>query len=175
MKTSSDYYHAGESYSTLIEHNFSSAEKFPLSGFALNINRASYSNIRRFLNIDMKVPPDAVRIEELLNYFDLPPHHHNNSGSFICTSQLTEAPWNAKNQLLFINLQAPYINVDELPPARLVFLIDVSGSMDQPNRLPLLKDAFKMLVNNLRQARYCCYCYLRWKCWHLVATNFMHI
>jgi Ca-activated chloride channel homolog len=150
-ENSSDYYQAGESYSTLIEHNFSSAEKFPLSGFALNINRASYSNTRRFLNIDMKVPPDAVRIEELLNYFDLPPHHQNNSGSFICTSQLTEAPWNAKNQLLFINLQAPYLNVDELPPARLVFLIDVSGSMEQPNRLPLLKDAFKMLINNLRR------------------------
>jgi len=147
----SDYYHAGESYSTLIEHAFSNAEKFPVSAFALNTNRASYSNIRRFLNIDMKVPPDAVRIEELLNYFDLPPHHQNNSGSFICTSQLTEAPWNVKNQLLFINVQAPYINVDELPPARLVFLIDVSGSMDQPNRLPLLKDAFKMLVNNLRR------------------------
>jgi Ca-activated chloride channel family protein len=150
-ENSSDYYHAGESYSTLIEHNFINAEKFPLSGFALNINRASYSNIRRFLNINMKVPPDAVRIEELLNYFDLPSHHHNNAHGFICTSQFTEAPWNAKNELLFIKLQAPYINVDELPPARLVFLIDVSGSMEQANRLPLLKDAFKMLVNNLRK------------------------
>jgi Ca-activated chloride channel family protein len=147
----SDYYHAGESYSALIEHSFVNAEKFPLSGFALNINRASYSNIRRFLNINMEVPPDAVRIEELLNYFDLPPHHHNNSDGFICTSQLTGAPWNVKNQLLFINLQAPYINVDKLPPACLVFLIDISGSMDHPNRLPLLKDAFKMLVNNLRR------------------------
>jgi len=150
-ENSGSYYHAGESYSSLVEHNFVDAEKSPLSGFALNINRASYSNIRRFLNIDMTVPRDAVRIEELLNYFDLPAHHHNTSGSFVCTSQLTEAPWNTKNELLFINLQAPYINVDELPPAHLVFLIDVSGSMDQANRLPLLKDAFKMLVNNLRQ------------------------
>src|SRR5438067_11081129 len=103
----SSYYHTGESYSTLVEHNFTNAEKFPLSGFALNINRASYSNIRRFVNINMKVPQDAVRIEELLNYFDLP-NHHNNSAGFLCSSQLTEAPWNAKNQLLFINLQAPY-------------------------------------------------------------------
>jgi Ca-activated chloride channel family protein len=147
----SAYYRTDESYSTLVEHNFCNTEKFPVSGFALNINRASYSNIRRFLNIDMKVPPDAVRIEELLNYFDLPLHHHNNSDGFICTSQLTETPWNGKNKLLFINFQAPYINIDELPPAHLVFLIDVSGSMYQTNRLPLLKDAFKMLVNNLRR------------------------
>jgi Ca-activated chloride channel family protein len=147
----SGYYHTGESYSTLVEHNFTNAGKFPLSGFALNINRASYSNIRRFLNINMKVPQDAIRIEELLNYFDLSNHHHNSSGGFICTAQLTEAPWNPGNELLFINLQAPYINVDELPPANLVFLIDVSGSMDQTNRLPLLKDAFKMLMDNLRR------------------------
>ncbi|HXL57770.1 MAG TPA: von Willebrand factor type A domain-containing protein [Chitinophagaceae bacterium] len=146
----STYYRAGESYSTLVEHYFADARKFPQSGFALNINRASYSNIRRFLNMGMKVPQDAVRIEELLNYFDLPNHHQNTSGGFICTSQLTEAPWKPENELLFINLQAPYINVDKLPPANLVFLIDVSGSMDQTNRLPLLKEAFKMLVNNLR-------------------------
>ncbi len=145
------YYQAGESYSSLVEHNFTNAEKFPLSGFSLNINRASYSNIRRFLNMNMKVPEDAIRIEELLNYFDLPYHHHNGSANFLCSAQLTEAPWNTKNELLFINLQAPYINVDELPPANLVFLIDVSGSMDQPNRLPLLKDAFKMLMDNLRR------------------------
>jgi len=144
------YSHSGESYSNLVENDFTRTDKFPEAGFALNIDRASYSNIRRFLNMDMKVPPDAVRIEELLNYFNLSNNPYNTTGHFICTSQLTDAPWNNKNRLLFITLDAPCINVDSIPPANLVFLIDVSGSMDQPNRLPLLKEAFRLLVNNLR-------------------------
>ena len=146
-----NYIPEGETYSTLVENDFTATDKFPVTGFALNINRASYSNIRRFINMDMKVPPDAVRIEELLNYFNISDSITNNTGRFICNTQLTQAPWNHNNRLLFINLKAPFINVDSIPPTNLVFLIDVSGSMDDPNRLPLLKDAFKMLVNNLRQ------------------------
>jgi Ca-activated chloride channel family protein len=141
----------GETYTNLLENDFAEAENSPQAGFALNINRASYSNIRRFLNNDLPVPPDAVRIEEMLNYFDLHKFSNTNRNNFTCTTQLTASPWNTKNRLLFINLQAPYINVDSAPPANLVFLIDVSGSMDHPSRLPLLKDAFKMLVNNLRE------------------------
>ncbi len=144
------YSHSGETYTTLIENDFTETERFPESGFALNIDRASYSNIRRFLNMDMKVPPDAVRIEEILNYFNLSNTPANNTGRFICSSQLTDAPWNRNNRLLFIKLEAPSINIDSLPPANLIFLIDVSGSMDQPNRLPLVKEAFRLLVNNLR-------------------------
>jgi Ca-activated chloride channel family protein len=98
----------------------------------------------------MKVLPDAVRIEELLNYFDID-RKRNNTKSFTCTSHTTRPPWNVKNELLFINITAPSIELDEVPPANLVFLIDISGSMDQPNRLPLVKNAFKMLVNNLRR------------------------
>jgi Ca-activated chloride channel family protein len=149
-ESSTNYFNTGETYSSLVEHDFTSAEKFPQTGFALNIDRASYSNIRRFLNSDMQVLPDAVRIEEMLNYFELD-HNKNNTKNFLCKSQITEAPWNTKNELLFINIKAPSINVDDIPPANLVFLIDISGSMDQPNRLPLLKSAFKMLVNNLRK------------------------
>jgi Ca-activated chloride channel family protein len=145
-----NYFNSGETYSSLVEHDFTNAEKFPETGFALNVDRASYSNIRRFLNSDMKVLPDAVRIEEMLNYFDLD-HRKNITKNFTCTSQITEAPWNTKNELLFINIKAPSISLDDIPPANLIFLIDISGSMDQPNRLPLLKDAFKMLVNNLRR------------------------
>jgi len=147
------YYHSGESYSSLIENNFAEANKDPETGFALNINRASYSNIRRFLNINMPAPPDAVRIEEMLNYFNLISDKEKDAAKesfFKCSAQLTQAPWNLNNRLLFIKLKAPFINADSVPPANLVFLIDVSGSMDMPNRLPLLKDAFKMLVNNLR-------------------------
>lgn len=149
-ESSTNYFNSGETYSSLVEHDFTSAEKFPQTGFALNIDRASYSNIRRFLNSDMQVLPDAVRIEEMLNYFDLD-HNKNSTKDFVCKSQITEAPWETKNRLLFINIKAPSINVDDIPPANLVFLIDISGSMDQPNRLPLLKGAFKMLVNNLRK------------------------
>jgi len=145
------YYHGGESYSSLVENNFVDAEKFPQTGFAVNVDRASYSNIRRFLNNGAKVPPDAVRIEEMLNYFSFPGINTNTSRqAFIGKTQLTSCPWNINNELLFINLQAPSLNLDQIPPTNLIFLIDVSGSMDQPNRLPLLKSAFKFLVNNLR-------------------------
>lgn len=145
------YYSQGETYSSLVENDFVNADRFPQSGFALNTDRASYSNIRRFLNQDMKVPQDAVRIEEMLNYFDLSGGTKRDSNVFTCISNVTEAPWNTKNELLFINIRAPFVKLDNVPPAHLVFLIDVSGSMDQPNRLPLLKEGFKMLVNNLRR------------------------
>lgn len=145
-----EYYNSGETYSSLIENEFTDAEKNPETGFSLNINRASYSNIRRFMNIDLPVPTDAVRIEEMLNYFDLGKGLGKQQDRFTCSTQLTQAPWNENNRLLFIHLKAPYINVDSTPPANLVFLMDVSGSMDQSNRLPLVKDAFKMLLDNLR-------------------------
>lgn len=144
------YYHQGETYTNLIENNFTLAEKYPETGFALNINRASYSNIRRFLNNKMTVPPDAVRIEEMLNYFDFADKTNTDRNNFSCTTRLTQTPWDASKRLLFIKLKAPYINVDTAPATNLVFLVDVSGSMENPNRLPLLKDAFKMLVKNLR-------------------------
>lgn len=143
------FYHGGESYSSLVENNFVAADKFPQTGFAMNVDRASYANIRRFLNIDAKVPPDAVRIEEMLNYFSFP-NNNKLPNAFTCTTKITSCPWNTDNHLLFINLQAPVINVQDVPPTNLIFLIDVSGSMDEANRLPLLKLAFKKLVNNLR-------------------------
>jgi len=143
------YYHGGESYSSLVENTFVDADKLPVTGFSMNVDRASYSNIRRFLNIDARVPPDAVRIEEMLNYFSFP-NQNTSTTSFTCQTKLTSCPWDVNNELLFINLQAPIINVENIPPTNLVFLIDVSGSMDQPNRLPLLKSAFKQLANNLR-------------------------
>lgn len=145
------YQNGNETYTTLIENDFTKADQYPETGFALNINRASYSNIRRFIHMDMKVPADAVRIEEMLNYFNFNRQTPQANNRFTCQTQLTQAPWNVQNRLLFINIQAPVLALDSIPPSNLVFLIDVSGSMDQPNRLPLLKEAFKMLVNNLRQ------------------------
>lgn len=141
----------GETYSSTIENPFVSTKSFPETGFAIHVDRASYSNIRRFLNQKEKPPVDAVRIEEMLNYFNLKMKAASNQKeTFSFSSNLTECPWNKNNLLLFINLQARKINLDNTPPANLIFLIDVSASMDMPNRLPLLKSAFKLLSENLR-------------------------
>lgn len=141
----------GESYTMLVENSFVDASAYPETGFSLNVDKAAYSNIRRFLTNEMQVPKDAVRIEEMLNYFSyMRPGITGNSTSFQCTHTLTSCPWNAANRLLFLNITAPKLNLDSLPAANLVFLIDISGSMDKPNRLPLLQSAFNMLVDNLR-------------------------
>lgn len=141
---------AGESYSSLIENDFVKTAANPETGFALNVDRAAYSNIRRFINNGFTVPVDAVRIEEMLNYFDFKDSINKDLKSIQCKTYLTTCPWNKDNQLLFVNTHFPKVNLDSVPPSNLVFLIDVSGSMERPNRLPLLQAAFKMLVDNLR-------------------------
>jgi Ca-activated chloride channel family protein len=146
------FYNGGESYSSFTENGFVETSQFPRTGFSVNVDRASYSNIRRFLNIDTKTPTDAVRIEEMLNYFSFPNLNSDKARQdFTCGTQLTSCPWNSGNQLLVINLQAPSVNFMDVPPTNLIFLIDVSGSMEEANRLPLLKTAFKRLVDNLRE------------------------
>ncbi|MEO8117541.1 MAG: von Willebrand factor type A domain-containing protein, partial [Bacteroidota bacterium] len=130
----------GESYSKLVENYFVKTNEYPESGFTLNIDRASYSNIRRFINMGMVVPPDAVRIDEILNYFDFT-SDASSTNSFSLNYIQSKSPWDKNSQLLFLLLQSPKIDVSDLPPANLVFLIDVSGSMDQPNRLPLLQQS----------------------------------
>jgi Ca-activated chloride channel family protein len=139
-----------ETYSSLVENEFLPALKYPETGFAININKASYSNIRRFLNMDNSVPPDAIRIEEMLNYFHYDYNMPTGDSTFSFRSAFSSCPWNNNTQLLFLQVSARKANMDSVPPANLVFLIDVSGSMDLPNRLPLLKSAFSLMVNNLR-------------------------
>jgi Ca-activated chloride channel family protein len=141
---------AGESYSSLLENEFVEAKKYPETGFAIRIDKASYSNVRRFLNMDTKVPHDAVRIEELLNYFDFGYTAPRGDSVFSFDSHISDCPWNVSSQLLYLNVCAKKIPPEKIPASNLVFLIDVSGSMDMPNRLPLLKSAFKLLVDNLR-------------------------
>jgi Ca-activated chloride channel family protein len=139
-----------ETYNSLRENDFVAAQKYPETGFAINTDKASYSNIRRFLNMNTTVPPDAVRTEELLNYFNfgyIPPPPDSVFGF---QSYLSDCPWNAGNQLLALRISARKIEPEKIPPSNLVFLVDISGSMDMPNRLPLLKSAFKLLVDNLR-------------------------
>ncbi len=151
LKSDDGINRGNESYSTLAENTFVDAKNYAETGFALNIDRASYSNIRRFLRMNYRVPTDAVRIEEMLNYFNFSNNNNDTVNyTFKCSTQLTSAPWDRNNQLLFINLQAPKLNFRSVPPTNLTFLIDVSGSMDKENRLPLLKSAFKLLVQNLR-------------------------
>jgi Ca-activated chloride channel family protein len=139
-----------ETYNSLIENDFVEADKYPETGFAINTDKASYSNVRRFLNMSTTVPPDAVRTEELLNYFNfkyIPPPADSVFGF---NSYVSECPWNKANQLLTLQISARKLDPEKIPPSNLVFLIDISGSMDMPNRLPLLKSAFTLLVNNLR-------------------------
>ncbi len=144
-------YYNNESYSSIIENDFIKAGNNPTTAFAMRIDKASYSNVRRFINQDSKVPPDAVRIDEMLNYFNFNYKEPDGKNIFRIESQVTDCPWNKTHQLLFLNLSGKKLNLDKVPPSNLVFLIDVSGSMDLPNRLPLLKEAFRLLVNNLRK------------------------
>lgn len=139
-----------ETYASIIENRFINARKFPSTGMSLSIDRASYSNIRRFITLNSKVPPDAVRIEEMLNYFNLNYNEPEGNDVFKIKTALSTCPWNQDDQLFYINLSSKKLKLDTLPPSNLVFLIDVSGSMDMPNRLPLLKSSFRLLVNNLR-------------------------
>jgi len=150
-ETQREWFTGDETYASIVENRFVDAAKYPSTGISLNIDRASYSNIRRFINMGTIVPPDAVRIEEMLNYFNNNYNQPPRDSLFDIQSVTTTCPWNAENELLFVNVCTQKMNLDTLPASNLVFLIDVSGSMDMPNRLPLLKSAFRLLVNNLRQ------------------------
>jgi len=140
-----------ETYFQLVENSSVNTAGYPNTGFALNVNKASYSNVRRFLNTESTVPPDAVRIEEMINYFNLHYQEPLTGEVFRMGSQLTSCPWDARKQLLFLNTSAKKLDLEKVPPCNFVFLVDVSGSMDMPNRLPLLKAAFQMFVKNLRE------------------------
>ena len=141
----------GETYSSLLENDFIEAKRFPETGFAMHTDKASYSNIRRFINMNTMVPPDAVRTEEVMNYFNFSYKAPPRDSVFGFRSYYSDCPWNPESKLLFLHVCARKIEESLIPPSNLVFLIDVSGSMDLPNRLPLLKSAFKLLVENLRE------------------------
>lgn len=145
-----NWYISDETYFQLVENEYVNTFKFPNTGFALNVNKASYSNVRRFINMKSVVPPDAVRTEEMINYFNLHYSEPKDNEIFSLESQLTSCPWDAEKQLLLLNLNARKINLDKIPPGNFIFLIDASGSMDMPTRLPLLKAAFQLFVKNLR-------------------------
>ncbi len=139
-----------ENYSTIHENGFKEVTVSPLSTFSIDVDNASYTNVRRYINQGELPPVDAVRVEEMINYFRYDYPEPTGEVPFSVTTELGKCPWNAEHYLMHIGLNGKSINKSELPPSNLVFLIDVSGSMSSPNKLPLLKRAFKMLVNELR-------------------------
>lgn len=139
-----------EDYNLITDNPFFLAKTQPLSTFAIDVDTAAYSNVRRFLNDGMLPPADAVRIEEMVNYFNYDYPQPTDDKPFSITTELSEAPWQPKHKLVRIGIQGREMKSETLPPSNLVFLFDVSGSMNEPNKLPLLKSAFRLLVNELR-------------------------
>ena len=141
---------SNESYSPILENQFINPLKEALSTLATDVDVASYANVRRYINSGQLPPKNAVRIEEMINYFkyDLP---EPKAGKPVAIqAEVTHAPWNEKHPLVRIGLKAKTIDNAKLPPSNLVFLIDVSGSMGDNNKLPLVKTSLKMLVDQLR-------------------------
>jgi len=139
-----------ESYKGIEENGFKAVSAEPLSTFSVDVDAASYSNVRRFINNGQLPPADAVRIEEMINYFNYNLPGPTDGGPVAIHTELSAAPWNSKHRLLRIGLKARTIATEKLPASNLVFLIDVSGSMNEPNKLPLVQSSLKMLVNQLR-------------------------
>jgi len=140
-----------ESYSEFQENNFERTHLSPLSTFSIDVDKASYANVRRMINNGQKVHPDAVKIEEFINYFEYNYPQPEKRHPFSITTEVNPTPWNKQTKLVRIGLQGKTLAQDELPASNLVFLIDVSGSMGGTNKLGLLKKAFKFLTNQLRE------------------------
>lgn len=144
------YAHNTEEYASIHENTFLETVNNPLSTFSIDVDNASYSNMRRYINQGQKPPKDAVRIEEMLNYFSYDYSQPVAEDPFSINTEISDCPWNPEHRLVHIGLQGKEISTENLPPSNLVFLIDVSGSMNTPERLPLVKAGFKLLVNELR-------------------------
>ncbi|RSC93759.1 vWA domain-containing protein [Tenacibaculum singaporense] len=140
-----------DSYAGRSENIFKSPVNSPLSTFSIDVDKASYSNIRRMINSGQKIPKEAVKIEEMINYFDYNYPQPKGKHPFSITTEIVRTPWNKDTQLIRIGLKGKEYKQENLPASNLTFLIDVSGSMSDHNKLPLLKSAFKLLVNQLRE------------------------
>ena len=138
-----------EAYDEIRENDFRPVFSAPLSTFSIDVDTASYSNVRRFLNQGAVPPPGAVRIEELVNYFDYDYVQPDGNVPFGIDVEISEAPWNSRHRLVRIGLKGKEMHARERPACNLVFLIDVSGSMNPANKLPLVQRSMKMLVDEL--------------------------
>jgi Ca-activated chloride channel homolog len=139
-----------ESYKAIQENGFLAVNQHPLSTFSIDVDNASYANMRRFLNQGQLPPADAVRIEELINYFPYPYSQPKGDNPISLSLDMGKTPWNPKSNLVLIGLKTRELAHENLPAQNLTFLIDVSGSMQDPNKLPLLKKAFGLLIDQLR-------------------------
>lgn len=140
-----------EEYDRIYENRFKDVSENPLSTFSIDVDTASYSNVRRFLQMNRMPPKDAVRIEEMINYFRYDYPNPEGEHPFSITTEISTCPWNPENHLVHIGLQGKSLDYKALKPSNLVFLIDSSGSMNTQNKLPLLKKAFRLLLNELSE------------------------
>jgi Ca-activated chloride channel family protein len=138
-----------EEYNTIVENEFLDAFSNPLSTFSIDVDAASYSNARRFIQNGQLPPRDVVRVEEFINYFDYNYPQPTDDKPFSIYTELGNCPWNENNYILHIGIKGKELSVEERSSCNLVFLLDVSGSMEPENKLPLVKKAFKFLVKNL--------------------------
>lgn len=139
-----------ESYDHIQENRFISVKNEALSTFSIDVDKASYANVRRFLHDGQLPPVDAVRTEELINYFEYDYPEPSDEHPFTVTTTLSTCPWNEGNQLVHIGLKGKSLDLKNAPANNLVFLLDVSGSMSSSDKLPLLKSSLSMLVDNMR-------------------------
>ena len=139
-----------EGYDGIVENRFLKVTDNPLSTFSIDVDAASYSNVRRMLNAGRLPPAGAVRIEEFINYFQYEYPQPERNDPFSINTEISECPWNNNHKLVLIGLQGKKISTENLPPANLVFLVDVSGSMMDANKLPLVKQSLKLLADQLR-------------------------
>ena len=140
-----------ETYAAIDENTFRTSADHPLSTFSIDVDTASYANVRRFLNEGRLPPADAVRVEELINYFRFDYADSIQGAPFGITTELAPCPWDARHRLALIGLQARRLPAGQTPPRNLVFLLDVSGSMSSSDKLPLVRNAMKMLADTLRE------------------------
>jgi Ca-activated chloride channel family protein len=140
-----------ESYSGIVENGFKQVKNDPLSTFSIDVDKASYTNVRRFINQGQLPPKDAVRVEEMINYFEYQYEEPKDTHPLAIYAEISECPWQDGHKLMHIGMQAKKVDKSELPPSNMVFLIDVSGSMGTPNKLPLLKQSLNLLVDELRE------------------------
>ncbi|MCW3119171.1 MAG: hypothetical protein JWM28_3253, partial [Chitinophagaceae bacterium] len=140
-----------ESYDNITENRFLKTTDNPLSTFSIDVDAASYSNVRRYLNEGQLPPAGAVRIEEMINYFHYDYPDPKNEYPFSVNTEIADCPWNKDNKLVLVGLQGKKISMENLPSSNIVFLIDVSGSMQDPQKLPLVQASMKMLAEQLRE------------------------
>lgn len=138
-----------EEYDKIVDNEFMDVKQNPLSTFSIDVDNAAYSNVRRFLQSNQMPDKGAVRIEEMINYFDYDYPDPTGVHPFSFNTEISDCPWNKENKLIHIGIQGKKLDYNDLRPSNLVFLLDVSGSMEDENKLPLLKKSFKLLLEQL--------------------------